>query len=213
VRRRLTWVLLYAVAMAAVEAAVVIYLRALHPMEAPVAALLAVIPGRLVAIEVGREAATLVMLVAVAVLAGRDRWERFLWFSVAFGAWDACYYGWLWLLIGWPPSLFTWDVLFLIPVPWLGPVLAPLIVSACLVTGGVWLLRRYAQGVAPRSAWPVWLLSAAGAALVLAAFLADYRAVGERATPPPFRWGVFGAGIALGLGAYVMAVRRPRIPR
>jgi hypothetical protein len=123
------WVCIYAVAMAAVEAAVVVYLRALHPVDAPVAALLAVIPDRLITIEVGREAATLIMLLAVAVLAGRDRWERFLVFSLAFGIWDIFYYVWLWVFIGWPPSLLTWDVLFLIPVPWIAQVWFPVLVS------------------------------------------------------------------------------------
>ncbi len=123
--RRPLWVALYAIAMAAVESAVVVYLRALHGGAEPLSVLLHEIPDRLVAIEVGREAATLVMIVAVAAIAGSNVWERFLYFALAFGLWDIFYYVWLWVFIGWPPSLFTWDVLFLIPVPWLGPVLAP----------------------------------------------------------------------------------------
>jgi hypothetical protein len=208
--RRAIWVSLYAVAMATVEAAVVVYLRALHPVDAPVAALLAVIPDRLITIEVGREAATLGMLLAVAVLAGRDRWERFLLFSFTFGIWDICYYVWLWVFIGWPPSLLTWDVLFLIPVPWLAPVLAPLIVSVCLVAGSVWLLTLRARGASLAVPPLVWLLAAAAAVLVLLSFTLDYRAVIERIEPAGFRWGLFGTGVAGGLIALVAAARRPR---
>src|SRR5919106_140477 len=123
-RRRVFWVCLYAVAMAAVESAVVVYLRALHPGDAPVIVLLSVIPNRLIPIELGREAATIAMLLAVGILAGRDRWERVL--------------------------------LFLIPVPWLGPVLAPVTVSVCLVGGSLWLLVRYIRGAPaglPTFAW------------------------------------------------------------
>ena len=191
------WVCVYALSMALVEAAVVVYLRALHPGPAPVSVLLTVIPDRLVAIEIGREAATLVMLLAVAVLAGRDRWERFLYFALAFGGWDIGYYGWLWVLIGWPPTLLTWDVLFLIPVPWLAPVLAPLIVSVGLVTGSWWLLGAHARGRRLPIPWWLWLVAGTGAALVLLSFTLDYRYVLLRADPPTFRWWLFGCGVGL----------------
>lgn len=190
------WVCVYAIAMAAVESAVVVYLRALHPVDAPVAALLAVIPERLVAIEIGREAATIVMLLAVAVLAAEDPWERFLYFAITFGAWDLAYYGWLWVYIAWPPSPLTWDVLFLIPVPWLSPVLAPVLVSIGLVIGGSWLLasRRRLSRLA-------WGLAVAGVAVVLLSFTLDYHYVVERVEPPGYRWGLFTAGMALGVSA------------
>src|SRR5262249_11432284 len=119
VRRRLVWLVLYAVAMAYVEAAVVVYLRGIYYPQGfsfPIV----IIPDSMAAIEVGREAATLIMLAGVSALAGADRWERFLFFSVAFGCWDIGYYLWLRLFIGWPLSLLTWDILFLIPVPWIG---------------------------------------------------------------------------------------------
>lgn len=200
--RRAIWVSAYAVAMAAVESAVVVYLRALHPGDAPVTVLLTVIPDRLIAIEIGREAATLVMLLVVAALAGRDRWERFLYFGLAFGVWDVFYYAWLWVFIGWPPSLLTWDVLFLIPVPWLGPVLAPLIVSAGLVAGSLALLARHA-----RLPWGAWVVAGAGGALVLFSFTLDYRFVLERADPPAFRWGLFGTGVGIAVAAVLAGVR------
>jgi hypothetical protein len=190
--RNAFWVVLYAIAMAAVESAVVVYLRALHVGDAPLTVLMHEIPARLVSIEIGREAATLVMLIAVAAIAGRSAWERFLYFALAFGIWDIFYYIWLWVFSGWPTSPFTWDVLFLIPVPWLGPVLAPVIVSLGLVGGSLWLLSRPALRL-PR---PAWVLLTAGAVLVLLSFTVDYHYALARMDPPRFRWELFGAGIA-----------------
>ncbi len=130
--RRLTWLGIYATVMAFVESAVVVYLR-LHYYPGGFRFPMRMIPEWVGAIEIGREVATLVMLLAVSVLAGEDRWERFLGFCFSFGVWDIFYYIWLWVFLQWPPSLFTFDVLFLIPVVWVGPVLAPVIVAVLLV--------------------------------------------------------------------------------
>jgi len=193
--RRALWVALYAIAMAAVESAVVVYLRALHQSTAPLTVLMHEIPAPLIAIEVGREVATLVMLVAVAALAARHVWEGFLYLALAFGVWDIFYYVWLWVFIGWPPSLLTWDVLFLIPVPWLGPVITPVIVSLCLVGGSLWLLSRPALRLSRRA----WALAIAGGVLVLLSFTVDYHYALVRTDPPRFRWEWFLAGIVIGV--------------
>jgi hypothetical protein len=193
--RNVLWVSCYAIAMAALESAVVVYLRALHPADAPVSVLLHEIPASLVAIEIGREVATLVMILAVAALAGRTVRAASLYFALAFGIWDIFYYIWLWVFIGWPPSLLTWDVLFLIPVPWLGPVIAPVIVSLCLVAGSLWLLARPSLRL-PRLAWGLAIL---GAVLVLLSFTVDYGYALARSDPPRFRWELFGAGILIAI--------------
>ena len=185
---------LYAVAMAAVESAVVVYLRALHDGAAPGSVLQYQLARPFLGIEVGREVATLIMLIAVAALAAPTAWERFLYFALAFGAWDIFYYVWLWVFIGWPTSLFTWDVLFLIPVPWLGPVLAPVIVSLCLVAGSLWLLSRPGLRLSRRA----WVLAIVGAILVLVSFTIDYHYALVRMEPPRFRWEIFVPGILMG---------------
>jgi len=210
--RLLPWLILYAVAMAYVESAVVVYLRALyypHGFAFP----LAPIPPAMAGVEIGREAATLAMLLGVVMLVGTERWERFLAFCVSFGVWDLFYYVWLRVLLGWPPSLLTWDVLFLIPVPWVGPVLAPGLVSVALVVGGALLLRRGARGEPYTFALPLQVLLLAGALLVLASFMLDFRVALSlsRMDPPPFRWGLFGSGVSLGVIALVLALRR-RVP-
>ena len=204
--KRALWVAAYAVAMAYLEAAVVVYLRALY-YPAGFAFPLVLIPDRMAAIEIGREAATIMMLLSIAWLAGPRPGERFLHFCLVFGVWDIFYYVWLRALAGWPPSLLTWDILFLIPVPWAGPVLAPLLVSLGLVSGAMLLLARRGRGEGARLSAVVWGAGIVGGLLVLAAFTLDHDVVLKGLMPPPFRWGLFGAGMALAAAALVRAAR------
>lgn len=196
----------FSVAMAYLEAAVVVYLRALYYPGGFVFPLLP-IPDRIAAIEVAREAATIAMLACVAWLAGERRGERFPLFCVGFGIWDLLFYAWLRILIGWPPRLMTWDILFLIPVPWTAPVLAPVIVSVALLAGGTILLVRRRRGWAAMPAVS-WAAGAAGGAFVLAAFTLDHAVVLAGGMPPPFRWGLFGAGMALATAGLARAIAR-----
>jgi hypothetical protein len=205
--RRVTWLTIYAVAMAYAEAAVVVYLRALYypqGFDFP----LAPMPPDMMALELGREAATLIMLLGVAALASADRWEWFLAFCLSFGIWDIFYYVWLWIFVRWPPSLFTWDVLFLIPVPWTGPVLAPVLVSGALVAGSLLLLRLNARGVRLGFSAPVWMMAVTGGLLVLGSFVIDFANVLRPAVPPPFHWNVFVIGAGLAVSALVLGVSR-----
>src|SRR3990170_1050100 len=120
-------VLTFGIAMGYLEAAVVVYLRA--ALGAAPAGLPSIGDGAAFAVfestEIVRELATLVMIAAVGWLAGRSKVERLAWAAVVFGSWDIVYYVGLRLLIGWPSSLESWDVLFLVPAPWVGPVWAP----------------------------------------------------------------------------------------
>ena len=193
--------------MAYVESAVVVYLRTIyypHGFGFP----LVLMPPGMVAIEMGREVATLVMLLGVAMLAGADRWDRVLVFCVGFGVWDIAYYIWLWVFLRWPPSLFTWDVLFLIPVPWIGPVIAPVVVSMVLVGGALLLLRKRAGGEPVGFPLLLQVLGLAGGVLVLASFMLDFQVVVRQMPPPPFRWGLFETGVGLAVAAVVLALRR-----
>ena len=206
-KRRLAWLTIYTVAMAYVESAVVVYLRTIYYPQG-FAFPLVRLPPAMAAIEIGREAATLIMLLGVSALAGADRWERFLAFCLSFGVWDLFYYAWLWMLVRWPPSLFTWDVLFLIPVPWIGPVLAPVLVSAALVAGSLLILRLKAEGARLGFSAPVWTLAVTGGLLVLGSFVLDFASVLRQMDPVPFRWGVFATGGGLAVVAFVLGVSR-----
>jgi len=132
--------------MAYVEAAAVVYLRLLAPASATDgshAAIAAALPPRVVHTEIGREAATIVMLIAVACLAARRSWWRRLGYLLwVFALWDILYYVWLRVLIGWPPSLMTMDVLFLIPFVWVAPVVFPVAVSCVMMALALVILRR-----------------------------------------------------------------------
>jgi hypothetical protein len=209
VYRRLPWLVLYAVAMAYVEAAVVVYLRAISYPQG-FAFPLSPMPPDMAGIEIGREAATLVMLLGVAMLAGTRRRERVLAFFVSFGVWDLFYYVWLWVFLRWPPSLLTWDILFLIPVPWIAPVLAPVIVSLGLVGGGVALLRREGTARAAQFSGEVIILALAGAGLVLASFTFDFEVVVRQLPPPSFRWGLFSLGTGLTVAGLALSARGGR---
>jgi hypothetical protein len=125
--KRFLWVSVYAIAMAFLEAVVVAYIRKLLDISDHRADL-----NPYAIMEVWREAATLIMLVAVGWLTGRKKIDRLAYGMFAFGLWDIWYYVWLKVLIHWPKTLFDWDTLFLIPFPWRGPVLSAILI-ACLI--------------------------------------------------------------------------------
>jgi len=130
---RLLFLAIFSSAMAFVESAVVVYLRALFYPHGMTDVLVG-FPQSFYGTEVFREAATIIMLVSVALLSARKNWwDRLAYFLWCFGIWDIFYYFWLFVLIAWPPSLFTQDVLFLIPVPWIAPVIVPIAISCSMI--------------------------------------------------------------------------------
>ena len=207
-KRVTVWVVVYAIAMAFVEAAVVVYLRQILVPGDPTVSTPTTGVSAIPVVEAFREGATIVMLLAVGVLAGGDTWERFLWFSCAFGIWDIFYYVWLRVLIGWPVSVLSWDILFLIPVPWTAPVLAPVIISFGLVLGSLGLLRMKGQGAVLRFTPWEWALAVCGGAIVLLSFMLDYQLALAGQEPPSFHWAIFTIGVAVAAAAFGLGVRR-----
>jgi len=204
-------VVAYAIAMAFLESAVVVYLqralgidpRALFPVRD------AALTGDLALVEVGREAATLVMLGAVGWLAGQSGLERLAWTAVAFGTWDILYYAWLWVFIGWPPSLGTWDLLLLIPVPWTGPVWAPAAISLALVGFGLAAARRLRAGKPVRAGRAQVGAGVTGGLIVVASFCWNAPLVLDGGVPTDFPWPVFAAGLGLAAWGATTALRPP----
>ncbi len=129
-------VILFAVAMAWVEAASVYYIRVVVDRIVPYQQNPLPVGGVLGAVELVREASTLIMLLTVGILAGRAWHERLGYSALAFGVWDILYYVFLRVMSGWPTSLLDWDVLFLLPLPWWGPVLAPVSIALLMVVWG-----------------------------------------------------------------------------
>ena len=197
-RRLLSWCTLAAAAFGVIEAAVVVYLRAISYPEG-FAFPLKEIPRPLLVTELVREAATLLLLLGIAGLAVRGTLRRFAVFAYCFGIWDLVYYLGLKLFLGWPESLLTYDVLFLIPAPWTAPVLAPVLVSLALVAAAVILLRLPAGGASFLR--PVdWLIEILAGLVILASFFWNLPAVGAGEVPGSYPWWLFllgyGAGIA-----------------
>jgi hypothetical protein len=145
---RLLFLTMYAIGMAYVEAMVVVYLRRLLPPEAEIsgitlAELTNILKERAIYFEEQtREAATIVMLVAVAVLSAKPWRERAAGFLWCFALWDIFYYVFLRLWLGWPRTIMDMDVLFLIPGPWVAPVLLPVAISVIMAAGALVLFAR-----------------------------------------------------------------------
>ena len=173
-------VVLYAVAMAWVESAVVFYMRTqmdrIEPHQSDPLPVIGVL-GRWNLI---RELATMVMLFAVGCIAGQNERARIGYMAVAFGVWDIFYYVFLKIICGWPHSLLDWDVLFLLPLPWWGPVLAPMLISLLLIFWGTFSSQFERNNTPMLSNWRAWILSFAGIALALYVFMADAIAAAPR---------------------------------
>lgn len=224
-KRTVLALLLFGTAFGYLEAAVVTYLRALHeparqrfyPGRSPtdlfplltLDQVRAAAPAqmRTLAIEIGREAATIVMLAAAALAVAGNAGQWAAAFVIAFGVWDISFYVFLKVLLDWPASLFTWDILFLIPVPWVGPVLAPVLVSVVMIAAGVWHLRAQAQGRPIRIGAAQWSGTMAGAAVIIISFAMDYRYIMAGGVPRQFNWWVFTTGLGVGSLSYARAAR------
>jgi hypothetical protein len=164
--KKFIWVSIYAVAMAFLETVVVIYLRELlQPRD------LVVDMGRYAAVETWREAATLVMLASVGWLAGRNKVERVAYGLFAFGLWDIWYYIWFKVLVSWPKTILDWDTLFLIPLPWRGPVLAPVLIAGLICVAAVLVVIRVDRQETIRVTFLQGILILCGALLALYVFM------------------------------------------
>ncbi|MBI5569268.1 MAG: hypothetical protein HY914_04915 [Desulfomonile tiedjei] len=217
--KHLPAVIVWAVAFAFVEAAVVEYLRALYyPLDLggfrfPLLTLeqLNVLGDhhwRRLAIELGREVCTLVMLAMVGIVAARNRREAWAHFMVAFAVWDIFFYVWLKIFLGWPADFMTWDLLFLIPVPWVSPVLAPLLVSVTMLAAGVTVLFFESQTRPLAPTGLDWAIITCGGLTVIASFCLDYRNIMAGGLPNPFNWLLFFAGLGTAAITFVLVVRR-----
>ena len=158
--------------------------------------------------EVIREAATMVMLASIGLAIGWNFNTWFAGFIIAFGVWDIFYYVFLKLLSDWPTSLLEWDLLFLIPVPWIGPVLAPVLVAISMVLGGTLLLWREWTDRPVRIGWQHWSVIDLGALVIIVAFCWDYRQVMAGEMPDRFPWSIFLLGEAIGLAGFFLAIIR-----
>jgi len=202
--KRWSIVVAFAIAMAWVESAVVFDLRTLVDRIQPYQPDPLPMIGGLGPVELVRETATMVMLLAVGMLAGRSWRSRMGYSAVAFGVWDICYYVFLNGICGWPHSLNDWDILFLLPLPWWGPVLAPVCIAVLMILWGTLTSQFDREGPSRDAARIAWALNFAGIALALYVFMADsLRAapagvdVVRRVLPVKFEWPLFCVALAM----------------
>lgn len=194
--KNLLYVFFFAIAFAWVESSVVVYLRTIY------------YPGGfhfpikphydyMLVIELIREFATIVMMVSLSILLSKKFWEGFGYFLLIFGLWDIMFYLWLKVMINWPDSFFTFDILFLIPVPWIAPVLAPVIVSLVMIIIGYFIVSLFQRGYNIRPQKIHWVMVIAGSAFILYTFMNDIDAGFHEKYPHPYNWLLFFIGIAL----------------
>jgi hypothetical protein len=223
-RRLIAALLFFGISFGYVEAAVVVYLRSIYrplreqfypnvPPDEPVPLLSidqlqSAGPDHLqrVRIEFGREIGTLIMLVAVALLAARNVEQWLAAFLIAFGAWDISFYAFLKVIIQWPQSLLTWDVLFLVPVPWIAPVLAPVLVSISMIAAGVIIFWKDERASALRLTLSDWALLFVSGLILVLAFTWDFRSAMAGKPPVTFNWPLFALGEAAGATVFVKAL-------
>ena len=205
-------VVIFAIAFGWVESAVVVYLRKIYfngVFTFPLS--IAWKEGKhviapLIRVELGREIATIMMLGAVAWVAGRNRLQKLGFFLIAFGVWDLFYYVWLHVMIGWPESPMTWDLLFYIPLPWVGPVITPALIAMTMAVAGTMMIYFDHQGYLIRWRWYDIVMEGACGLLMIAAFCWDWKNILQvpgdihrTGIPNPFAWWLF-------LPAYLLAI-------
>jgi hypothetical protein len=211
----LLWTGIFAIAMAFLESAVVVYLRALYypeGFEFP----LKMMNQNIIITEIFREAATMIMILTIAIISVKSLISRFAVFIYVFAIWDIFYYIWLVLLLGWPHSFLTWDLLFLIPVTWVGPVVAPVINSLTMILLAVIILIYRKNDETFRLVFLEWALLITGSFLMIYVYTRPYisymldrypisrmilfqqdnnlLSYAENFRPVTFSWGLFLAG-------------------
>ena len=202
--RRWIWAVIFSVAFAWVESAVVVYLRKIYFDGVFKFPLVIVwedgkhIIDPLIQIEFGREIATIIMLVAVGYVTGKSKLQRFCFFMIAFGIWDIFYYLWLYVMVGWPGSLLTWDLLFYVPLPWVGPVITPVLIAVAMVGAGSLIIYYDDKGYVMR--WRLYdmAIELGCGLLIIVAFCWDWKNILQvpgditrSGIPNPFAWWLY----------------------
>lgn len=204
-KKKLLLLFAFSAAFAFVESSVVLYLRAIYYPEGFSFPLEIIRPNHLY-VELVREAATIIMLLTVGILAGEDRWSIFSYFIFSFGVWDMFYYVWLKVILDWPRTFFDWDILFLIPIPWISPVIAPVLISLFLITASIFILQKGSGNFHPSRI--DWGSAIAGSGLILYSFMCDTDATLKLMMPQPYAYLFLFTGLALYIFALVHTLRK-----
>jgi hypothetical protein len=188
------------------------------------------LPPKIVFIELIRELTTLLMLGSVAWITGKAFVRRLSVFIFLFGIWDIIYYVALKLFLDWPDSLLTWDILFLIPITWTGPVLAPLICSVLMIVMAVIFERFYIMNKLNHFKWKELFFIFGGAFIIFISFVYDFTFIILKGNflsdffqlaedkrfldelteyvPNKFQWTIFAIGLALIITGNFLIIKR-----
>ncbi len=221
--------IIFAMSMGFLEAIVVVYIRELYYPDGfrfPLKEL----PQAIIIIEWTREMCTLLMLGTVAWISGKTLLKRFSVFLFIFGVWDIIYYIGLKIFLDWPESLLTWDILFLIPITWVGPVLSPVLCSLLMIFISVVFDNLISKNNLKKLVPKEWILLISGAVfiyftftvdfgriLIKGNFLKDFSSLPENPEflqiitnwiPAHFNWTVFAFGLAIICVGVISILRR-----
>ena len=204
-------VIVFSIAFGYIEAAVVVYLRQIFHPDGFIFPMAVFGTGplfeRFLLTEIGREAATIVLIFAGAWLSGHNRRQRFAYFMIIFAVWDIFYYVWLKVLLDWPASIMDWDILFLIPVTWASPVLYPVLISITLIGFAVVILYRCSCGRPVRATLTDWLAFSAAGLIVVVSFCLPGLHITEENFASYFYRSLFAAGLLLSILTFVKCCR------
>lgn len=220
---RWVWIVIFSIAFAWVESAVVVYLRNIY-FDGGFSFPLVIhwengkhVIDPLVRIEFGREIATIIILLAAGNLAGKNRFQKFCFFMIAFGIWDIFYYIWLYVMVGWPESLMTWDLLFYVPLPWVGPVITPVLIATAMVAAGTLIVYFHEKGHDIRWRWYDMAVELSCAAIMVVAFCWDWKNILQvpgdmmrTGIPNPFAWWLYLPAYLFSIIYFVVRLNRLR---
>jgi len=218
---------IFAISLAFLEAAVVIYLRQIYYPQGFQFSLEVTLTNRMFYIEILRELSTLIIIIFAALLSGQKFMDRFAYFIYIFAIWDIFYYIFLKLTTDWPSSFLTWDVLFFIPVPWTAPVLFPIISSVTMIVISIFLYNLYQKYSLSNLSKLEWSLLSTSAFIIFISFIWGYlqvifenfdliikgtspSSISSGYIPARFFWEIFIMGELLSIAALLFIFRRVR---
>jgi len=204
-KKFLFWIFIFGVAFGFIEASVVVYLRQLYypgNFSFPIK----LISDKTMLVEFFRELATLILIFSASYVAGRTKMERFGFFMYIFGIWDIFYYVFLKIILNWPSSILDYDLLFFIPVAWVGPVLAPVIISILLITAGITIIYFENNDYKIYNTKLTWMLEITGGLVVIVSFILSVGDVLNQTYPKHFYWWFFFLGVLIALVPFIYSV-------
>ncbi len=209
---RICIVVVFGIAFAYIEAAVVVYLRVIFYPDGftfPLAFGDSALWRRLLLSEVGREGATLVLILTSCRLIGRNRRQRLAYFLTIFAVWDIFYYVWLKVLLDWPGSVTDWDILFLMPVVWASPVYVPVLISLTMFVFAMVILWRDWCGRIIKVNAAEWLSFVAAIVAVIVSFCIAGFHIAEVNYKDYFHVWLFALGYTGAIALFLRCVRKP----